>query len=226
MFFYKIKEDIETIFEKDPAAKNIFEVFCCYPGLHALIMQRIAHKLYKWEIPFIPRLISNISRFLTGIEIHPGANIGKKFFIDHGMGVVIGETTVIGDNVLVYQGVTLGGTGKQVGKRHPTVNNNVVFGSGSKVLGNITIGNNVRVGAGSVVISDVPDNSTVIGIPGRIVMHKDQKIHQLQHNVIPDPIKDALHALTYEIQDLKKIIKEETGITNDNFKEFSDNVEI
>jgi len=222
MFINRIKEDIETIFEKDPAANCMLEVICCYPGLHALIMHRVAHKLYRWRIPCVPRLISNISRFLTGIEIHPGATIGRKFFIDHGMGVVIGETTIIGDNVLVYQGVTLGGTGKETGKRHPTIKDNVVFGSGSKVLGNIVIGNNVRVGAGSVVVSNVPDDSTVVGIPGRVIMHKGQKIHQLQHNVIPDPIKDALYLLTSEVKDLKKVLMEEIGIKEDSFEEFGE----
>jgi serine O-acetyltransferase len=226
MFKCKIGDDIRTIFEKDPAATNIIEVLCCYPGLHALIMHRIAHRLYKYKIPFIPRVLSNISRFFTGIEIHPGATIGNKFFIDHGMGVVIGETTIIGDNVLVYQGVTLGGTGKETGKRHPTLMDNVVVGSGAKVLGNIIIGNNVRVGAGSVVIQDVPDDSTVTGIPGRVVMHKGQKIHQLQHNIIPDPIKDALHMLTHEIQDLKKIMKKEVGITEEASGDSRDNAEV
>ncbi len=216
MFLRRIEEDIRTILEKDPSATNIFEVLCCYPGLHALLLHRIAHKLRKWKIPFIPRLISGFSRFMTGIEIHPAAIIGRKFFIDHGMGVVIGETTIIGDNVLIYQGVTLGGTGKEVGKRHPTLKDNVVVGSGAKVIGNITIGNNVRVGAGSVVITDVPDDSTVVGIPGRVVMHKGQKIHQLQHNIIPDPIKDALHELTHEIKDLKTVVKKEAGIAENN----------
>lgn len=222
MFLCTLENDIKTIFEKDPAAKNIFEVLCCYPGLHALLLHRVAHKLHKWGWPLIPRLISSISRILTGIEIHPGAQIGNKFFIDHGMGVVIGETTVIGNNVLVYQGVTLGGTGKEIGKRHPTIKDNVVFGSGSKVLGNITIGNNVRVGAGSVVITDVPDDSTVVGIPGRIVMHKGEKWNQLQHNVIPDPIKDALYNLTHEIKDLKKVVKKEVGIPDEAFQEFEE----
>ena len=222
MFNCKIGDDIRTIFEKDPAATNIIEVLCCYPGLHALISHRIAHRLYKSKIPFIPRAMSNVSRFFTGIEIHPGATVGNKFFIDHGMGVVIGETTIIGNNVLVYQGVTLGGTGKETGKRHPTLMDNVVVGSGAKVLGNITIGNNVRVGAGSVVIQNVPDDSTVTGIPGRVVMHKGQKIHQLQHNIIPDPIKDALHALTHEIKDLKKIMINELSIPEGGSSESQD----
>ncbi len=206
MFLQRIKEDIQTIYEKDPAATNIIEVLCCYPGFHALLMHRVAHKLYKWKLPVIPRLMSNISRFLTGIEIHPGAQIGRRFFIDHGLGVVIGETTIIGDDVLIYQGVTLGGTGKEYGKRHPTLKNNVVVGSGAKVLGNITLGNNVRVGAGSVVISDVPDDSTVVGVPGKVVIQKGEKISPLQHNIIPDPVVDALNKLTDEVKDLKALV--------------------
>ncbi|NLF82882.1 MAG: serine O-acetyltransferase [Candidatus Gastranaerophilales bacterium] len=208
MFLNRIKEDITTIFEKDPAAKSLVEVIFCYPGLHALLLHRVAHKLYKWEVPLIPRFISAFTRMITGIEIHPGATIGRKFFIDHGMGVVIGETTIIGDDVLIYQGVTLGGTGKETGKRHPTIGNDVVIGAGAKVLGNITIGNNVRIGASSVVVSDVPDDSTVVGIPGRIVMHKGQKMNQLQHNVIPDPVRDALAELTQEINELRKLVDE------------------
>ncbi len=205
--FSNFREDIQTIFDKDPAAKSIFEIIFLYPGLHALLSHRFAHKLYKWKVPFIPRFISQVMRFMTGIEIHPGAEIGRRFFIDHGMGVVIGETCIIGDDVLLYQGVTLGGTGKEHGKRHPTLKNNVVVGSGAKVLGNITIGNNVRIGAGSVVITDVPDDSTVVGIPGRVVMHKNEKISQLEHNVIPDPIKDALNVLTDDIKEIKELLK-------------------
>lgn len=208
---HTIKEDIATIYEKDPAANNIFEILLCYPGLHALLLHRIAHKLHIWHVPILPRLMSHVSRFITGIEIHPGASIGKRFFIDHGMGVVIGETTIIGDDVLLYQGVTLGGTGKEHGKRHPTLKNNIVVGSGAKILGNITIGNNVRVGASSVVISDVPDDSTVVGIPGRVVVQKDEKISQLQHNVIPDPIVDALNTLTEEMKELKELVKSSIG---------------
>lgn len=203
----QIKEDITTIYEKDPAARNLAEVFFCYPGLHALICHRICHKLNYWKIPFIPRLISQISRFFTGIEIHPGATIGRRFFIDHGMGVVIGETTVIGDDVLIYQGVTLGGTGKETGKRHPTVCNNVVIGAGAKVLGNILIGTGARIGAGSVVIDSVPEHSTVVGIPGRIVQQKVYIDGQLQHNRIPDPISCELNRLKYELVDLKNEFK-------------------
>ena len=204
----KVKEDIQVIYDKDPAAANIFEVLLCYPGLHALIMHRIAHKLRYWKIPLIPRLISNISRFLTGIEIHPAARIGRRFFIDHGMGVVIGETTIIGDDVLLYQGVTLGGSGNEHGKRHPTLGNNIVVGSGAKVLGNIEIGSNSRIGAGSVVIDNVPENSTVTGVPGRIVRQKLLIQGQLMHNRIPDPVTCQLNRLKYELQDLKEQLEE------------------
>ena len=202
--FSQIKEDIETIYKKDPAAENILEVLFCYPGLHALICHRIAHKLNYWKIPLIPRIISNISRFFTGIEIHPAARIGRRFFIDHGMGVVIGATTIIGDDVLLYQGVTLGGTGNEHGKRHPTLGDNIVVGSGAKVLGNIEIGSNSRIGAGSVVVDSVPENSTVVGIPGRIVRQKLLIQGQLMHNRIPGPIKCELNRLKYELQELKE----------------------
>ena len=214
----QIKEDIQTIYDKDPAARNLAEVFFCYPGLHALICHRICHKLNYWKIPFIPRLISQISRFFTGIEMHPGATIGRRFFIDHGMVVVIGETTVIGNDVLIYQGVTLGGTGKETGKRHPTVCDNVVIGAGAKVLGNILIGTGARIGAGSVVIDSVPEHSTVVGIPGRIVQQKVYIDGQLQHNRIPDPISCELNRLKYELVDLKnefKKLKENNRGEND-----------
>ncbi len=206
--FSQIKEDIETIYAKDPAAENILEVLLCYPGLHALILHRIAHKLNYWKIPLIPRIISNISRFLTGIDIHPAARIGRRFFIDHGMGVVIGATTIIGDDVLLYQGVTLGGTGNEHGKRHPTLGNNIVVGSGAKVLGNIEIGSNSRIGAGSVVVDSVPENSTVVGVPGRIVRQKLLIQGQLMHNRIPDPVTCQLNRLKYEMQDLREQIEE------------------
>ncbi len=202
----RVREDIETIYEKDPAAANILEVLLCYPGLHALIAHRVAHKLYTWKLPVIPRIFSQISRFFTGIEIHPGAKIGRRFFIDHGMGVVIGETTIIGDDVLIYQGVTLGGTGKEHGKRHPTLKDNIVIGSGAKVLGNIVIEDHVRVGAGSVVVSNVPEHSTVTGIPGRIVVQQIEKDGTLQHNRIPDPVKCELTRLKYEVEDLKQLL--------------------
>lgn len=202
---FHIKDDIKTIYEKDPAANNILEVIFCYPGLHALLAHRLSHKLYKWKIPFIPRFISFIMRILTGIEIHPGAEIGERFFIDHGEGVVIGETTIIGNDVLIYQQVTLGGTGKEHGKRHPTLGNGVIVGAGAKVLGNINLGNYVRVGAGSVVVEDVPDYSTVVGVPGRIVHQKFRdKNGVLMHNRIPDPIKCELNRLKYEVLELKE----------------------
>ncbi len=206
--FSQIKEDIQTIYEKDPAAENLLEVIFCYPGLHALILHRIAHKLNYWKIPLIPRIISNISRFFTGIEIHPAARIGRRFFIDHGMGVVIGATTIIGDDVLLYQEVTLGGTGNEHGKRHPTLGNNIVVGAGAKVLGNIEIGSNSRIGAGSVVVESVPENSTVVGVPGRIVRQKLLIQGQLMHNRIPDPVTCQLNRLKYEIQDLKDNFEE------------------
>ena len=201
----KVKEDIKVIYDNDPAAKNLLEVILCYPGLHALVAHRFTHRLYKWHIPLIPRLISYITRIFTGIEIHPGATIGRRFFIDHGEGVVIGETSIIGDDVLVYQQVTLGGTGKEHGKRHPTVGNNVVIGAGAKILGNIEIGDNVRIGAGSVVIDNVPENSTVVGVPGRIT-HRAVIDWEgnLMHNRIPDPITCEINKLKAEIEILKE----------------------
>ena len=204
----KIKEDIKVIYEKDPAATNLAEVLFCYPGLQALISHRIAHKLAYWGVPFIPRFISYLTRIITGIEIHPKAQIGNRFFIDHGEGVVIGETTIIGDDVLIYQQVTLGGTGNEHGKRHPTIGNNVTIGAGAKVLGNITIGDNTRVGAGSVVVDDVPEHCTVVGVPGRVVQQKFMNSDGiLMHNRIPDPIKCEINRLKYEVQELKEHIK-------------------
>jgi len=203
-------DDIRAVFERDPAAKNLAEVLLCYPGLHALSAHRIAHFLYsKLKLPFVPRLISHISRFLTGIEIHPGAQIGKGFFIDHGLGVVIGETTKIGDNCTLYQGVTLGGTGKQRKKRHPTLGENVIVGAGAKILGNVTIGNNARVGAGSVVIRSVPPNSTVVGIPGQVVVHQGKRVPavRLDHGDLPDPIAERVKALQLELEAVEKFIR-------------------
>ena len=204
----KVKEDINVIYNNDPAAKNIFEVLFCYPGLQALISHRIAHKLNYWGVPFLPRYISYLTRIITGIEIHPKATIGNRFFIDHGEGVVIGETAIIGDDVLIYQQVTLGGTGKDTGKRHPTIGNNVIIGAGAKVLGNITIGDNVRIGAGSVVIDNVPADSTVVGIPGKVVYQKHVRPDgTLQHNRIPDPITCEFNRLKYELYDLKEEVE-------------------
>ena len=201
----KTSEDIKVIYDNDPAAKNIMEVLFCYPGLQALIAYRFAHRLYKWKVPFIPRLIMYYTRIFTGIEIHPAAKIGRRLFIDHGEGVVIGETAEIGDDVLMYQQVTLGGTGKESGKRHPTIGNNVILGAGAKVLGNIKISDNVRIGAGSVVIEDVPENSTVVGVPGRVV-HRAviDKDGNLMHNRIPDPITCEINKLKAELEILKE----------------------
>lgn len=205
--YQTIKEDIGIIYKKDPAARNILEVLLCYPGFHAILLYRIAHKLWLWKIPLIPRMISTFARFLTGIDIHPGATIGRRFFIDHGMGVVIGETTEIGDDCLLYQGVTLGGTSSKAEKRHPTLKRGVVVGAGAKVLGNITMGNYAKIGAGSVVVNDVPEHSTVVGVPGRIVTQKffdDNGV--LMHNRIPDPITCELNRLKYELKDLQELV--------------------
>src|SRR5579863_10349473 len=184
--FAAIREQIDTIFREDPAAKSVLEILLCYPGFHAVLWHRLAHRLYNARVPLLPRVISQFSRFCTGVEIHPGATIGRRFFIYHGMGVVIGETTEIGDDVLIYQGVTLGGTGNEKGKRHPTIGNHVVIGTGAKVLGSITVGDNVKIGAGSVVVKPVPDNSTVVGIPGRVVRIRPEG-DVLEHGRLPDP---------------------------------------
>ncbi len=200
----KFMDEIKTIKERDPAAKSILEVLLLYPGLHALVMYRISHRLWAWRVPIIPRWISQIARFMTGIEIHPGAVIGKKFFIDHGMGVVIGETAIVGDDVLLYQGVTLGGTGKETGKRHPTLGNNVVVGAGAKILGNITVGDNSYIGANAVVIKDVPPNSTVVGIPGRITRQEGRKIElELDHMHVSDPVMENMKKLLGRIKNLE-----------------------
>jgi serine O-acetyltransferase len=196
--------DFKIIFERDPAARNWLEVLFCYPGLQALWMHRFSHWLYRIGIPFIPRFLSHISRFLTGIEIHPGATIGRGVFIDHGMGVVIGETAIVGDYALIYQGVTLGGTGKESGKRHPTLGENVVIGTGAKVLGNIQLGNNVRVGAGSVVLRDVPSDCTVVGVPGRIVYRSGERVEPLEHGRLPDSEAQAIRALVDRIESLEQ----------------------
>lgn len=202
--FKKLKEDIEVIFEQDPAARSYVEVILTYSGLHAIWYHRIAHAFYKRRFYFIARCISQFSRFLTGIEIHPGAKIGRRFFIDHGMGVVIGETCEIGDNVSVFQGVTLGGTGKEKGKRHPTIQDNVLIATGAKVLGSITVGENSKIGAGSVVLKEVPPNSTVVGIPGKVVVQDGVKIKRdLNHSDLPDPITDRFNKLENEIKQLK-----------------------
>lgn len=203
--FKRMKEDIDVVFQQDPAARTYIEVFLTYSGLHAIWAHRIAHGFFNWKLYFIARAISQISRFLTGIEIHPGAKIGRRFFVDHGMGVVIGETCEIGDDVLIYQGVTLGGTGHEKGKRHPTLKSNVLVAAGAKVLGSITIGESSKVGAGSVVLHDVPDHSTVVGIPGRVVIQDGVKIKKdLDHHKLPDPVADRCDQLQNEVDELKK----------------------
>jgi len=205
--FKRIKEDIRTVFERDPAARNIFEVITSYPGFHAIIFHRIAHFLWKRGEKTLARFISHIGRFLTGIEIHPGAVIGRRFFIDHGMGVVIGETTEIGDDVLLYQGVVLGGTSTEKKKRHPTIGDNVVIGAGAIVLGAIKVGDNSKIGAGSVVIKDVPPCSTVVGVPGRVVgEHKVEKV-DLDHAKLPDPVAEALRVIIKEQEKLEERIR-------------------
>lgn len=203
--FNLIKEDVKSVFERDPAARTVFEVLICYPGVHAIILHRIAHKFFNLKLFFIARLISQLNRFFTGIEIHPGARIGKRFFIDHGMGVVIGETCEIGDDVTLYQGVTLGGTGKEKGKRHPTVKDKVVIGSGAKVLGPIIIGSNVKIGAGSVVLDNVPDDTTVVGIPGRIAVNRGKKLDKvdLNHHELPDPVATNLSCLQRQLDKVR-----------------------
>jgi serine O-acetyltransferase len=205
--FRAIKEQIDTIFREDPAAKSVLEIVLCYPGFHAILLHRLAHKLYGWKVPLAPRVISQTGRFLTGIEIHPGATIGRRFFIDHGMGVVIGETAEIGDDVLLYQGVTLGGTGNEKGKRHPTLGSHVVVGSGAKVLGNIKIGDNVKIGAGSVVVHPVPDNSTVVGIPGRVVRTRTED-GVLEHGKLPDPEGQAIDDLARRVAELESTLRQ------------------
>ncbi|AJQ25410.1 serine O-acetyltransferase [Pelosinus fermentans] len=212
--FTRIRKDIDGIFQRDPAAKNVLEVVLCYPGLHAVWLHRIAHALYTRGWVILPRLISNFTRFMTGIEIHPGAKIGEGLFIDHGTGVVIGETAEIGDNVTIYQGVTLGGTGKEKGKRHPTVGDNVVIATGAKVLGSFKIGYNAKIGAGSVVLKDVPPNSTVVGIPGQVVSKQTKKVNSisqgvnLDHNNLPDPVKETLLGMQSNIVMLERRIAE------------------
>ena len=248
MFFKKfrtrIKKDIRVIFERDPAARSVIEVVCCYSGLHAIWLHRIAHKLYLKGWVLLPRMISNFGRFVTGIEIHPGATIGEGLFIDHGTGIVIGETAELGKNVTLYQGVTLGGTGKESGKRHPTIGNNVVVASGAKVLGSFTVGDHAKIGAGSVVLKAVPAYATVVGIPGRVVVMKGKRVGEpvyteemnklldvdlesqelqdeqdvdLEHGELPDPVSDLLNQLTQQVAQMEaKIQKLEKELEDKN----------
>ncbi len=208
LFLDPLISDFRIIFERDPAARNWLEVIFCYPGFHALCLHRLAHLLHLGKVSFIPRFISHLGRFFTGVEIHPGAKIGKGVFIDHGMGVVIGETAIVGDYTLIYQGVTLGGTGKESGKRHPTLGNNVVVGAGAKVLGNIQISDRVRIGAGSIVLRDVPPDATVVGIPGRIISRKSSnRISPLEHDKLPDIEAGVIRSLLSRIQQLEQQVQ-------------------
>ena len=208
--FKRLKKDIAVIFERDPAAKSVFEVIFCYQGLHAIWLHRIAHYLFKKGWIFWPRLISNFARFITGIEIHPGATISEGLFIDHGAGTVIGETVEIGKNVTLYQGVTLGGTGKEKGKRHPTIGDNVVVASGAKVLGSFTVGHNAKIGAGSVVLKEVPPYATVVGIPGKVVLLYGEKVTEnidLAHDQLPDPDEEMIQCMHRSLLKLEEKVK-------------------
>ncbi|MEW5954210.1 MAG: serine O-acetyltransferase [Bacillota bacterium] len=219
--FDGLRREVRAVFERDPAAKSLGEVLLCYPGLHAIIMHRFAHGLYRRRLFFLARLVSQFSRFLTGIEIHPGAKIGKGLFIDHGSGVVIGETTEIGDNVTVYQGVTLGGTGKEKGKRHPTIGNNVVISAGAKILGSFEVGDNSKIGAGSVVLKPVPPNSTVVGVPGKVVFQDGERVGRadenidLRHDQLPDPVAEMMLCLQTNIERLEQRVRELEKISGD-----------
>ncbi|MDR3590111.1 MAG: serine O-acetyltransferase [Negativicutes bacterium] len=219
--FDRLKRDVRVVFERDPAAKSVLEVVFCYPGLHVIWFYRLAHWLFQRGWVLLPRLISNLARLLTGIEIHPGATIGEGLFIDHGMGVVIGETTEIGRNVTLYQGVTLGGTGKEKGKRHPTIGDNVVIATGAKVLGSFKVGDNSKIGAGSVVLCEVPPNSTVVGIPGKVVVKDGQKVTDegsgvdLEHGTLPDPEGEMLFCLQRHLNRLeRRVIQLEEELKN------------
>ncbi len=210
--FSSIKADVRAIFDRDPAVNNLVEALLAYSGLHAIIVHRLNHRLYRLGLRTLPRIFSQVVRFFTGIEIHPGAKIGRGFFIDHGMGVVIGETAEIGNNVTLFQGVTLGGTGNEEGKRHPTLGNNVVVGAGARILGSIRVGDNVKVGAGSVVLDEVPDNATVVGIPAHVVKKDGRRVHaerDLEHGDIPDPVAEKIRDLESEVEQLKEMLKDD-----------------
>ena len=211
MAFQRTRDDIAWIRQNDPAAKSVLEVVLCYSGLHALWFYRVNHWLWMHGMRLLARWLSQVARLLTGIEIHPGAQIGRRLFIDHGMGVVVGETTIIGDEVTIYQGVTLGGTGKEQGKRHPTIGNGVVIGAGSRVLGNIEIGNNSRIGAGSVVLRSVPDDSTVVGVPGHIIFRNGKRVVITDPKQITDPLSEALSVVATQVKELQKRVHELEG---------------
>ncbi len=204
----RFRSEIKAIKEKDPAARSTIEILLCYPGVWALFMHRISHFLWIHSFKLLARINSNLARFLTGIEIHPGAQFGKRVFIDHGMGIVVGETTIVGDDVLIYQGVILGGTTTQKTKRHPTVEDGVIIGAGAKVMGNITIGKYSKIGTGAVVLKDVPPESTCVGVPGRIVKSKGKShVVDLEHNKLPDPVAEAIRSLEKQIKENEEIIK-------------------
>ncbi|AGK99919.1 serine O-acetyltransferase [Desulfoscipio gibsoniae DSM 7213] len=214
MLFGRLRKDIQVVFERDPAAKSVLEVLLCYPGLHAIMLHRVAHFFYRHRFFLIARLISQFARAVTQIEIHPGAKISEGLFIDHGAGVVIGETAEIGNNVTIYQGVTLGGTGKEKGKRHPTIGDNVVISTGAKILGSFTVGDNSKIGAGSVVLKAVPPNSTVVGVPGKVVVRDGEKVARagvsidLRHDLLPDPMAEAMNSMQKNVEVLEKRVKE------------------
>lgn len=205
--FNKLKEDLDTIKKKDPAARSKLEIVLFYPGFHAVVVHRLSHFLWRKRWYLLARFISQFARFLTGIEIHPGAKLGRRIFIDHGMGVVVGETAEIGDDVLIYHGVTLGGTRLDKGKRHPTIGNNVVLGTGAKILGPFRVGDRSMIGANSVVISEVPDDSTVIGVPGHILSVGGAMVDDLNHSDIPDPIANAIECITDKVIDIEKEVR-------------------
>jgi len=205
--FSRLKRDVQVVFDRDPAARNLVEVLLCYPGLKAVLVHRLAHRLWVNDWKLLARVISQITRFFTQIEIHPGAIIGEGFFIDHGSGVVIGETTEIGNNVTLYQGVTLGGTGHEKGKRHPTLGDNVVVGNGARILGSFTVGENSRIGAGAVVLREVPSDSTVVGNPGRIVKQGGQRVDPLDHIHLPDPVFSMLESMQRDLERLSSRVE-------------------
>ena len=213
--FDRARRELRAVVDRDPATNSRWEVFLCSPGLHAIWGHRLAHWFYRHDRRIIARFISHVNRFLTGVEIHPGAQLGEGIFIDHGMGIVIGETTEIGDNVTIYKGVVLGGTGKESGKRHPTIGHNVVISSNSIVLGAINIGNNVKIGAGSVVLDDVPDDCTVVGVPGRVVKKAGVRVEEVEEGGLIDPVADVLTALTARVAELEKQMTEKIAAPAD-----------
>ncbi|PLX85294.1 MAG: serine O-acetyltransferase [Desulfuromonas sp.] len=213
--FASLKEDLKVVFERDPAVRSVFEILFCYPGFHAMVFYRMSHVLWRRKFYFLGRFVSHVGRFLTGIEIHPGAQIGRGFFIDHGMGVVVGETAEIGDNCTLYHGVTLGGTSWAKEKRHPTLGDNVIVGSGAKILGPFRVGDGSKVGSNSVVVKEVPDDATVVGVPGRVVVSGEKKSGvDLEHNKLPDPVANAVSCLMDQIRTLEARVTELTAEQN------------